>query len=72
MYQLYNSCGIHLWYRGLVLSCQIQDNLSLYYNMVVASGKMGPKNARKLVQNTRKVQYKSTPATSDGLITQSL
>ena len=27
---------------GLVLSCQIQDDLSLYYNMVAANSK-GPK-----------------------------
>ena len=34
---------------GLVLSCQIQDDLSLYYNMVAANSK-GPKMQGKSVQ----------------------
>ena len=38
---------------GLVLSCQIQDDLSLYYNMVAVNGKNMDPNARKSVQNTR-------------------
>ena len=37
----------------LVLSCQIQDDLSLYYNMVAVNGKNMDPNARKSVQNTR-------------------
>ena len=46
----------HLWYRGLVLSCHIQDDLSLYYNMVAANGKNMDPNARKVSANTRKFQ----------------
>ena len=37
---------------GLVLSCQIQDDLSLYYNMVAANGKMDL-NVRKICASTR-------------------
>ena len=40
---------------GLVLSCQIQDDLSLYYNMVAANGNVDP-NTRKISANTRKSQ----------------
>ena len=34
----------------LVVSCQIQDDLSLYYNMVAANGKDMDPNARKSLQ----------------------
>ena len=62
---------------GLVLSCQIQDYLSLYYNMVAANSEMDPKcketNAnRQGSQCNIQEDYKSTPGASEGLITQSL
>ena len=55
---------------GLVLSCQIQDDLSLYYNMVAANSK-GPTMQGKSVQ-TKGTLNDSKPATGEGLITQSL
>ena len=48
----------------LVLSCQIQDDLSLYYNMVAVNDKMDPKISAK--------HKDSKAATGEGLITQSL
>ena len=63
------ACIQQLWYlfmvKGLVLSCQIQEDLSLYYNMVAVNGKMDP-NARKISAKCKE----SKPATGEGLITQ--
>ena len=70
MSQLYNKLWYSFMVKGLVLSCQIQDDLSVYYNMVASNGKMDP-NARKSVQIKRNLNG-SKPATSEGLITQSL
>ena len=67
-----NHCILHvstiqqLWsfmVWGLVLSCQIQDNLSPYYNMVAVNGKMDPKNARKVSANAGKFQQQKHPVT---------
>ena len=76
MYQ-HTTVVVFTYGMGLVLSCQIQDDLSLYYNMVAANGKMDPKckesNANRQ-RNQCKIhgEYSSTPATGEGLITQSL
>ena len=51
---------------GLVLSCQIQDDLSLYYNMVAVNSK-----GSKCKEISAK-HKDSKPATGEGLITQSL
>ena len=39
----YTTVVVFIYGIGLVLSCQLQDDLSLYYNMVAANGKCGPK-----------------------------
>ena len=39
----YTTVVVFIYGMGLVLSCQIQDDLFLYYNMVAANGKYGPK-----------------------------
>ena len=62
---------VFIYGMGLVLSCQIQDDLSLYYNMVAVNGKNMDPNARK-ISAIYKESTKNTPATGEGLITQSL
>ena len=60
---------------SLVLSCPIQNDLSLFYNMVSANGKNMDQNARKISADTQKMwnlKYISTPTTGEGLIPQSL
>ena len=59
------------------LSCQIQEGLSLYYNIVAGNGRLDPKCKEtnvKRQENQCKIQgeYNSTPHTNEWLITQSL
>ena len=56
----------------VVLSCQIQHDFSLYYNMVTTNGKNMVPNAR---EKTMEFQGKigiSTQVTDKGMVTQSL